>query len=69
MTAQAKPAPGYLTPNCRTAAHPGVPDDWKYGHPACEHPGYRHPALGWVPVLCACACHSGKDSSHEHITT
>jgi hypothetical protein len=46
-----------LSPNCRTALHPNVPSDFRYGHPACEFPGYEHPLLGWVKIACSCACH------------
>ncbi|MFC1420977.1 hypothetical protein [Streptacidiphilus cavernicola] len=56
----ARPAPTrYLTPECQVgSATPGFPD----GCPACPHPGYQSEHLGWVPRICACACHQEEDT-------
>lgn len=50
--------PAYLSPNCKTALDPYVPDDWPDGHPKCGYPGYQHPLLGWMPIPCTCVCHT-----------
>jgi hypothetical protein len=49
-----------LSPHCRTALHPNTPDDWPYGHPACQAPGYRHPVLGFMKIACTCECHDDQ---------
>jgi hypothetical protein len=45
----------YVTPECRVGrADPA----FRHGCPSCAAPGYQHPVLGWVPVPCACVCHT-----------
>ena len=57
--APATRATGYKTPNCDLD---DVPWDWPYAHPKCHYPGYQDPALGWVPVNCACQCHTAEET-------
>lgn len=58
-----RPIGQYLSPNCRTALLPGVPDDWVDGHPKCGYPGYEHPILGFMAIPCTCPCHTDGSSA------
>ncbi|MFC1416382.1 hypothetical protein [Streptacidiphilus cavernicola] len=56
----AKMTTAYVTPECRVGhEHPG----FRHGCPSCRAPGYQHPVLGWMPVPCACTCHTEEAAS------
>ena len=58
-TATSKPA-AYITPQCRGGR---LEPDFQFGCPKCEAPGYQHPVLGWMPVPCACTCHTTEEAT------